>query len=208
MRDAAGKPKIGKLLYACEKYEKLTRLTIPVIDQNYFLFVTIENDYNPADLYDKLNRNILSQYGNLDTHNNGNPETFICINDEKAYDFLNQKILSLHDRIRTVAICDEYGKVKARTIKEGKIPNLTSEESDKSIEVHSKIWKIRKKFRPKIGECKYAYAIYEKITRITVLLKEDFLLVTCGKGDSGKDNDCIYEEIIKGIEDAVNLSSV
>ena len=60
MRDAAGKPKIGKLLYACEKYEKLTRLTIPVIDQNYFLFVTIENDYNPADLYDKLNRNILS----------------------------------------------------------------------------------------------------------------------------------------------------
>ena len=74
----------------------------------------------------------------MDTHNNGNPETFICINDEKAYDFLNQKILPLHDRIRTVAICDEYGKVKARTIKEGKIPNLTSEESYKSIEVHSK----------------------------------------------------------------------
>ena len=57
----------------------------------------------------------------MDTHNNGKPETFICINDEKAYDFLNQKILPLHDRIRTVAICDEYGKVKARTIKEGKM---------------------------------------------------------------------------------------
>ena len=172
MRDAADKPKIGKLLYACEKYEKKPRLTIPIIDQNYFLFVTIENDYNPADLYDMLNRDILPQYGNLDTHTSGNPETFICINDEKAYDFLNQKILPLHDRIRTVAICDEYGKVKDRTIKKGKIPNLTSEESDKSIDVHSKRWKIRKKFRPKKGECKYAYAIYEKITRIIVPLKE------------------------------------
>lgn len=197
--------KIGKLLYACEKYEKLTRINIPVKDKKYFLFITIENDSKPEEIFNKLDKNILPEYNELITKGDEDYSfDFICKENESAHDFINDKILPLNDRIRTAVICDEFGNIKARTLNGNISPYLTAKESDDSVRIHLKRWNIRKKFAPKIGECKYAYAIYEKIIRMTIPFKNDLLLVTCGKGEKGEDDWRIYEDIIKKIEVQIN----
>lgn len=89
-------------------------------------------------------------------------------------------------------------------MKENVSPHLNAKESTESARDHLRRWKIRKKFLPKIGNCKYAFAEYERIVRMIIPYKDNILLVTCDLFEKKNTDKKSYEEIIDKIINVLN----
>jgi hypothetical protein len=85
-------------------------------------------------------------------------------------------IINIDPKIRLVTICDIHGKIMYSRHRQGVKNLLTSEESNKSLELAMNSWKARSELSHKIGKGKYVLAEYEKIKRITMPFGDSLLL--------------------------------
>lgn len=95
-----------------------------------------------------------------------------------------RKILGLDPSLRFAAIANSDGKIVAASYREGTAPLLTREESELSIMQSVIRMSIRRTLETKLGKISYAVAIYEKVTRATIMIndpnrrQENYLLVS------------------------------
>lgn len=85
-------------------------------------------------------------------------------------------IINIDPKIRLVTICDTDGNIMYSRHRQGVKNLLTSEESNKSLELAMNSWKARSELSHKIGKGKYVLAEYEKIKRITMPFGDSLLL--------------------------------
>lgn len=84
--------------------------------------------------------------------------------------------MSLDPKIRFATIFDMNGKVMFSGHRNDVENLLTSEESQKSLQLAITAWKSRNEVSDKIGKGKYALVEYEKLKRITMPLDSDHIL--------------------------------
>jgi hypothetical protein len=92
------------------------------------------------------------------------------------YKKIYEDIMNFDSKIRLVTICSLNGKIMHSGHRQGVTNLLTPEESKKSLDLAINAWKTRSELAPKIGKGKYVLAEYEKIKRITMPLREDYIL--------------------------------
>ena len=79
--------------------------------------------------------------------------------------------------IRFSLVSDMYGNVVTCKHREGEGNFLTEKETKDAIQYSAEAWRIRREHAAKIGKGKYALVEYEKISRITMPLSDDRLLL-------------------------------
>ncbi len=195
--------KIGKMIYSVEKHEKLKRITIRLDYRNdpLLLFITCESNFVShtilTEILDPLFKpNVLEFKNNTNMSFQTDIKNFNLEIDSIKYQLCKE--ITKIEGIRSATVCDTFGKVQARYIRQGLTPLISASESDESIYIHWTRWKLRKKFAPKIGRGEYAYAVYEKVKRITIPLKNDLLLASF---EIDADNEKIVQEINKKIRE-------
>jgi hypothetical protein len=92
------------------------------------------------------------------------------------YKPLFDKVMGIDPKIRFATIFDTKGKVLFSSHREGVQNLLSTEESQKSIQLAINAWKARNEVSDKIGKGKYALVEYEKLKRITVPLDLEHIL--------------------------------
>jgi len=85
--------------------------------------------------------------------------------------------MELDENVRYATICDLNGKQLCAHKREGVVNYLSDEETKESLQNAISSWKSRMKLYDKIGKGKYVLAVYEKLRRITMPLKDDNLLL-------------------------------
>jgi len=114
------------------------------------------------------------------------------------YDKICKDILDLDPKIRFAGMCDDTGETKYGGMREGTTSHLSSEETQKSIQLALGRWGLREALTPKTGKAKYAMAEYEKIKRLTLPVDEDYLLLISMEVDA--DHNKIIDSIFKLIK--------
>jgi hypothetical protein len=90
---------------------------------------------------------------------------------------IGKKILELDTAVRFVTIYDTNDdRLVYSEHKPGVTNLLSNEESQESHQLAINAWKTRNKLSSKIGTGKYVLAEYEKIKRISMPLKDNYLL--------------------------------
>jgi len=110
------------------------------------------------------------------------------------YNVLLETIMSSDKDIRFSLISDKYGNVITCRHRKGENNFLTEDETTDSLHYSVESWKIRKQHAKKIGMGKYALVEYEKITRLTMPIDEDNLLLVTA--DSTKSPMKIIDHIL------------
>ncbi len=91
-------------------------------------------------------------------------------------DFCRQ-ILDLDKSIRFAGVSDASGKSIMKEYRKGVVPLLSKEEEEASLMQASIRMASRKLLEPKLGRTIYAFALYEKVKRATIPLKNDLILL-------------------------------
>lgn len=92
------------------------------------------------------------------------------------YKSIFDKVLDIDPKIRFATIFDMNGKVLFSAHREGVQNLLSTEESQKSLQLAINAWKSRNEVSDKIGAGKYALVEYEKLKRITLPLDSEHIL--------------------------------
>lgn len=95
-------------------------------------------------------------------------------------------IMEIDENIRFATICDMEGNQKATRTRKGITPHLTAEETKETLKHSINAWKARMKHYDKIGRGLYTLAVYERLRRITLPLKDDHLLLVTIDNKGGK----------------------
>jgi len=93
------------------------------------------------------------------------------------YKILLETIMGCDKNIRFLLVSDMYGNIVRSLHREGEYNFLSEDETKDAIQNSAESWKIRKEHAAKIGKGKYALVEYEKISRITMPLSDDRLLL-------------------------------
>lgn len=104
------------------------------------------------------------------------------------YDQICKNVLGIDPKIRFAGICDETGETKYGGMREGLTSLLSPQESQKSNLQAVGRWGLRKSLTSKTGRGIYAMTQYEKLTRITIPLDDDHLLVVTTEVDADHKN--------------------
>ncbi len=91
-------------------------------------------------------------------------------------DFCRQ-ILDLDKGIRFAGVSDSSGKSVMKEYRNGVVPLLSGEEEESSLRQAAIRMASRKALEPSIGKTIYAFALYEKVKRATIPLKNDLILL-------------------------------
>ncbi len=98
---------------------------------------------------------------------------------------LLETIMGIDKNIRFTLVSDFYGNTVCCRHREGVENYLTDYETSESLYNSAQMWKIRNEHSPKIGKGRYAFVEYGKISRLTMPLSEDrLLLVTIGNTEN------------------------
>lgn len=89
---------------------------------------------------------------------------------------LLQIIMDSDVNIRHSVITDIDGNIISVNHRQGVVNYLSENETVASLKRAASAWKARKQLSPKIGRGLYAVAAFEKITRITFPLGNDYLI--------------------------------
>ena len=99
----------------------------------------------------------------------------LCMNYKSLFD----KVMAIDPKIRFATIFDMDGRVLLSAHREGVQNLLSTEESQKSLQLAINAWKSRNEVSDRIGKGKYALVEYEKLKRITLPLdSENILYIT------------------------------
>lgn len=90
---------------------------------------------------------------------------------------LCKEFLALDREIRFVGAADRMGKITASTYRQGLKSLLTKEESELSATQSILRMGTRKTMEQKLGRTVYAFAMYEKVKRATIPIKDNGILM-------------------------------
>ncbi len=94
----------------------------------------------------------------------------------EEFNKLYESILNLHPGVRFVIILDSQGQVVSGGQREGNQNYLEPLDQQLSIKHALESWQLRIQFADKIGQAKFALAVYEKLRRYTVPIDQNYLL--------------------------------
>ncbi len=94
----------------------------------------------------------------------------------EEFNKLIKSILSLDPGVRYVIIIDSQGQVVTGGQREGNQNYLDPLDQQLSIKHALESWRLRIQFADKIGQAKFALAVYEKLRRYTVPIDQNHLL--------------------------------
>ncbi len=107
-----------------------------------------------------------------------------------------KNILDFHKSIRWVGIIDQDGIIIDQQYRVGLKPLLTKEENQEyatnTITRHT----TRTKFEPKIGNLTYAFGRYQKSTRFTIPINDNYYLLLTMDFEENNFDKIIMEKII------------
>ncbi len=102
--------------------------------------------------------------------------------DMDAHGKLVSMILEANQNARYAAVCDNEGKILWSSRRNNVEHLLTEEESKKSLKRAVASWHSRDELSPKLGKGRYAVVGYENLSRITVPLDSEHLLLVTVEG--------------------------
>ncbi len=122
------------------------------------------------------------------------------------FENLLKRIMDSNVNIRHSLVTDNDGNILATGHRDGVTNFLSAEETATSLKRAAEAWKGRKELSQKIGDGKYAVAVFEKITRMTFPLGDDNLIFVSMGSDSVRTD--VHEEGQKQIiEHVLNILS-
>ena len=95
---------------------------------------------------------------------------------DKEFNKLIKSILGLDSGVRYVIVIDSQGQVVFGGQREGNQNYLDPLDQQLSIKHALESWRLRIQFADKIGQAKFALAVYEKLRRYTVPIDQNHLL--------------------------------
>jgi hypothetical protein len=95
---------------------------------------------------------------------------------DEEFTKLIKSILSIDSGVRYVIIIDSQGQVVSGGQREGNQNYLDPLDQQLSIKHALESWRLRIQFADKIGQAKFALAVYEKLRRYTVPIDQNHLL--------------------------------
>ena len=95
---------------------------------------------------------------------------------DEEFNKLIKSILSIDYGVRYVIIIDSQGQVVSGGQREGNQNYLDPLDQQLSIKHALESWRLRIQFADKIGQAKFALAVYEKLRRYTVPIDQNHLL--------------------------------
>jgi hypothetical protein len=108
------------------------------------------------------------------------------------YEFLysfSEQLLRFEKSIRWIGIANKYGVLLNVEYRDNLTPFMTEEENEEYAANAVKRYKTRLKFQTKIGMLNYAFGRYEKISRVTIPINQDYyLLLTLDADEKNYDN--------------------
>ncbi|HXV66042.1 MAG TPA: hypothetical protein VD731_02270 [Nitrosopumilaceae archaeon] len=93
------------------------------------------------------------------------------------YSLLLDAIMSSNKHIRFSLVSDMYGNIIISRLREGHTNLLSSNETKETLQLSIGAWRRRIDQFEKIGKARYALVEYEKISRISLLLSDERMLV-------------------------------
>jgi len=91
-------------------------------------------------------------------------------------------IMEANQYARFAAVCDREGKILCNSRRNNVEHLLTQEETNESLKRAVDSWHSRDDLTEKLGNGRYAVVGYDNLTRITVPLKNDHLLLVTVEG--------------------------
>ena len=117
-------------------------------------------------------------------------------NDNFLFSTFTKNILDFHKSIRWVGIIDQDGIIIDQQYRVGLKPLLTKEENQEyatnTITRHT----TRTKFEPKIGNLTYAFGRYQKSSRFTIPINDNYYLLLIMDFEENNFDKIIMEKII------------
>ena len=108
------------------------------------------------------------------------------------YEFLysfSEQLLRFEKSIRWIGIVNKYGVLLNVEYRDNLTPFMSEEENEEYAANAVKRYKTRLKFQTKIGMLNYAFGRYEKISRVTIPINQDYyLLLTLDADEKNYDN--------------------
>jgi hypothetical protein len=118
------------------------------------------------------------------------------------YEFLysfSEQLLRFEKSIRWIGIANKYGVLLNVEYRDNLTPFMTEEENEEYAANAVKRYKTRLKFQTKIGMLNYAFGRYEKISRVTIPINQDYYLLLTLDADEKNYDDLIMNKIISFI---------
>jgi len=115
------------------------------------------------------------------------------------YEFLysfSEQLLRFEKSIRWIGIANKYGVLLNVEYRDNLTPFMTEEENEEYAANAVKRYKTRLKFQTKIGMLNYAFGRYEKISRVTIPINQDYYLLLTLDADEKNYDDLIMNKII------------
>jgi len=115
------------------------------------------------------------------------------------YEFLysfSEQLLRFEKSIRWIDIANKYGVLLNVEYRDNLTPFMTEEENEEYAANAVKRYKTRLKFQTKIGMLNYAFGRYEKISRVTIPINQDYYLLLTLDADEKNYDDLIMNKII------------
>jgi len=97
--------------------------------------------------------------------------------DKTEYKKLLEKIIQSNDMIRFAIIYDKFGSIEEKLEREGQNLLLNENDTDSLAREGINSWFARNQLAHKIGKGQYVMAVYEKIIRISIPMKDDATLL-------------------------------
>lgn len=114
------------------------------------------------------------------------------------YEFLysfSEQLLRFEKSIRWIGIANKYGVLLNVEYRDNLTPFMTEEENEEYAANAVKRYKTRLKFQTKIGMLNYAFGRYEKISRVTIPINQDYYLLLTLDADEKNYDDLIMNKI-------------
>ena len=119
------------------------------------------------------------------------------------YEFLysfSEQLLRFEKSIRWIGIANKYGVLLNVEYRDNLTPFMTEEENEEYAANAVKRYKTRLKFQTKIGMLNYAFGRYEKISRVTIPINQDYYLLFTLDADEKAYDDLIMNKIFPFID--------
>jgi hypothetical protein len=114
---------------------------------------------------------------------------------ELMYAF-SKEILNLDQAIRWMGIANKFGVLLNAEHREGLEPLMTDEENEEYAALTVTRHKTRIKFLSKIGNLVYAVGKYEKLTRVTIKINDDYFLLLTLDVDARDFDSILMQKVI------------
>jgi hypothetical protein len=118
---------------------------------------------------------------------------------ELMYAF-SKEILNLDQAIRWMGIANQFGVLLNAEHREGLEPLMTDEENEEYAALTVTRHKTRIKFQSKIGNLVYAVGKYEKLTRVTIKINDDYFLLLTLDVDARDFDSILIQKVIPFVD--------